>query len=94
MEFSVGTGSQIQNVGPNSFQMIILLGKIGNYSIRVNNPDGTASSTQEQVFPNRTIGSLTGSQIVLNPDFTTAAHTWSVEVLNSGGGFSGELIVK
>jgi sugar lactone lactonase YvrE len=38
-----------------------------------------------EVFPNRAISSLSSSQIVINPNFTTAAHTWSVQVINPGG---------
>src|SRR5207253_1742239 len=43
-----------------------------------------------EVFANRTIASLSGSQIVINPNFTTAAHNWSVEVINPGGASSGQ----
>jgi hypothetical protein len=134
------SGTQIQNITATSFQMIILVGTTGNYTIRVNNPDGSISNvfsfsvsgpaisavspnpvtgsnsaqpftilgsgfalgntvtlrdkTQGQIFPNRTISSLSSTQIVLNPIFTTAAHTWSVEVLNSFGGSSGEFIFQ
>src|SRR5262249_30390169 len=134
------SGSQIQNVTSTSFQMVILLGTTGSYTIRVNNPDGgtsnvfsfnvagpaissvspnpvTGSNTAQpftingsgfvsgdtvtlrdktagQIFTNRTISSLTSNQIVINPNFPTAAHTWSVEVLNSLGGSSGEFIFQ
>src|SRR5262249_4687943 len=137
---SILSGSQIQNVTSTSFQMVILLGLTGSYTIRVNNPDGgtsnvfsfnvagpaissvspnpvTGSNTAQpftingsgfvsgdtvtlrdktagQIFTNRTISSLTSNQIVINPNFTTAAHTWSVEVLNSLGGSSGEFIFQ
>src|SRR5262249_25737220 len=132
------SGTQIQNVTASSFQMIILVGTTGSYTIRVNNPDGGTSNvfsfsvagpsissvspnpvtgsntaqpftingsgfdagdtvtlrdkTQGQVFPNRSIGSLTSNQIVINPNFTTPAHTGWVEVLNSLGGPSGDFI--
>ena len=46
-------------------------------------------STSE-VFPNRAIGSFSSSQIVINPNFTTAAHNWSVEIINPGGASSGQ----
>ena len=46
--------------------------------------------TTSDVFPNRTIGSLTSGQIVINPIFTTAAHNWSVEVINPGNASSGQ----
>ncbi len=46
--------------------------------------------TAAQTFANRTIGSFTTSQIVINPNFTTAAHNWSVEVLNPGSASSGQ----
>jgi hypothetical protein len=39
------SGSQIQNVGLNSFQVVILLGKTGSYSIKINNPNGGTSGT-------------------------------------------------
>jgi hypothetical protein len=39
------SGSQIQSVTANSFQMIILLNNPGSYTIRVNNPDGGQSNT-------------------------------------------------
>src|ERR1035441_8284137 len=38
------SGSQIQSVTANSFQMIILLNNPGSYTIRVNNPDGGQSN--------------------------------------------------
>jgi DUF971 family protein len=39
------SGTQIQSVTPNSFVMRITLGAAGNWSIRVNNPDGGQSSS-------------------------------------------------
>jgi hypothetical protein len=51
--------------------------------------------TTGEVFPNRTISSRTSTQIVINPIFTTAAHTWSVEVINgtlSSGQFTFQVI--
>lgn len=46
--------------------------------------------TDNQTFANRTISSQTSSQIVINPDFTTAADNWSVEVINPGNASSGQ----
>jgi uncharacterized protein YfaP (DUF2135 family) len=43
-----------------------------------------------QTFPNRSASSFSSSQIVINPSFTTAAHTWSVEVINPDGQSSGQ----
>jgi hypothetical protein len=43
-----------------------------------------------QIFPNRPASSFSSTQIVLNPIFTTAAHTWSVEVINPDGQSSGQ----
>jgi hypothetical protein len=43
--------------------------------------------TTGETFPNRTISSLTSTQIVINPNFGTAttSHSWSVQVTNSNG---------
>jgi hypothetical protein len=38
------SGTQLQDINPTSFEMVVLLGKIGDYSIVVNNPDGTHSN--------------------------------------------------
>ncbi|MCL4786054.1 MAG: peptidoglycan DD-metalloendopeptidase family protein [Verrucomicrobia bacterium] len=43
-----------------------------------------------EVFANPTIGSLTLNQIVIHANFTTAAHSWSVEVVNPVGSSSGQ----
>ncbi|HEV8578399.1 MAG TPA: hypothetical protein VGX68_04895, partial [Thermoanaerobaculia bacterium] len=43
-----------------------------------------------QTFPNRAASSFSSTQIVINPTFTTAAHTWSVEVINPDGKSSGQ----
>jgi hypothetical protein len=43
-----------------------------------------------QTFPNRVASSFNSMQIVLNPIFTTAAHQWSVEVINPDGQSSGQ----
>jgi subtilisin-like proprotein convertase family protein len=46
--------------------------------------------TTAEVFANRPISSQTGTQITINPNFTTAAHNWSVEVINPGNASSGQ----
>jgi len=38
------SGTQLQDINPTSFGMVVLLGKTGDYSIVVNNPDGTHSN--------------------------------------------------
>lgn len=43
-----------------------------------------------ETFPNRVASSFSSTQIVLNPNFTTAAHSWSVEVINPNGQSSGQ----
>ncbi len=44
-----------------------------------------------EVFPNRSISFLIGTQIVINPIFTTFAAQWTVEVINLDGGSSGRV---
>src|SRR4029077_20347546 len=39
------SGSQIQNVTATSFRMVVTLNVVGQYTIRVNNPDGAQSNT-------------------------------------------------
>ncbi len=46
--------------------------------------------TAGQTFANRTITSFSSTQIRIDPVFTTAAHTWSVEVINPDGQSSGQ----
>ncbi len=43
-------------------------------------------------YPNRTKISQIATSITLNPTFGTPAHTWSVEVINSGGISSGQYL--
>ncbi len=45
--------------------------------------------TYDEVFPNRTVETLTSTEIVINPNFTSEAATWSVEVINPGGESTG-----
>ncbi len=44
-----------------------------------------------EVFPNRAMSSSSSSEIVINPNFTDAAATWSVEVINGNGRSSGQV---
>ena len=46
--------------------------------------------THGQTFNNRTISSFSATQIVINPNFTNAAATWSVEVINPDGRSTGQ----
>ncbi len=46
--------------------------------------------TAGQTFPNLVASSFSSTQIVINPVFTTAAHNWSVEVINPDGQSSGQ----
>jgi hypothetical protein len=39
------SGSQLQNVTPTSFRMVVTLNIVGTYGIRINNPSGRQSST-------------------------------------------------
>ncbi|MEQ9570312.1 MAG: Ig-like domain-containing protein, partial [Longimicrobiales bacterium] len=41
--------------------------------------------TNGQTFPDRSIRTLSPSEIVIDPVFTTAAASWSVQVINPGG---------
>src|ERR1035441_7766421 len=36
-------------------------------------------------YPNRTIGSFSSTAITINPNFTTTAATWTVQVINPSG---------
>ena len=46
--------------------------------------------TAGQVFANRAISSFSSTSITINPNFTTAAHLWSVEVINPNGQTTGQ----
>jgi surface antigen len=46
--------------------------------------------TASQTYTNRTASSFSATQIVLSTNFSTAAHTWSVEVINPNGKTSGQ----
>src|SRR5205814_11029 len=49
-------------------------------------PDLTAG----HVFPNRAISAFASDRVVINPNFTMAAHNWSVEIINPDGQSSGQ----
>jgi hypothetical protein len=46
--------------------------------------------TMGQTFSNRSSSYFSSTMITLNPNFTTAVHTWSVEVINPDGQTSGQ----
>jgi hypothetical protein len=78
------TSPSISSVSPNP-----VTGSNSAQPFTINGSGFTSSSTVTlrdkttgEVFTNRTISSQTSTKIVINPNFTTAAHTWSVEVLN------------
>ena len=48
--------------------------------------------TAGQTFANRTPTSFGGGQITLSTNFSTAAHSWSVEVINPDGQTSGQFV--
>ena len=50
--------------------------------------------TNNQVFPNRTISSLSSTHIVINPVFTTAPAVWTVQVINPGGVASNQWVFQ
>ena len=91
------TPPTISSVSPNP-----VTGSNSTQPFTINGSGFTSSSTVTlrdkstgEVFTNRTISSRTSTQIVINPNFTTAAHTWSVEVLNgsvSSGEFNFQVI--
>jgi len=43
-----------------------------------------------ETFPNRSVSSFSSTQLVINPNFTTAAATWTVEVINPDGRSTGQ----
>src|SRR5688500_19693624 len=46
--------------------------------------------TTADIFLNRSASSFSSTKIVINVNFTTAAHNWSVEVINPDGQSSGQ----
>ncbi len=50
--------------------------------------------TYDEVFPNRAVETLTSTEIVINPTFTSEPATWSVEVINPGGESTGQFVFE
>ncbi|MCL5287167.1 MAG: Ig-like domain-containing protein, partial [Acidobacteria bacterium] len=78
-------------IGSNSAQPFTIIGNGFTANSTVTLRDKTAG----QVFPNRAISSRSSTQLVINPVFTTAAATWSVEVLDgslSSGEFTFQVV--
>src|SRR5205085_11419451 len=80
----VAPAPHINSVSPNP-----VTGSNSAQPFTINGSGFTSSSTVTlrdkstgEVFTNRSVSSRTSTQLVINPHFTTAAHTWSVEVLN------------
>ncbi len=46
--------------------------------------------TGSEIYPNRPISSFSSTAITINPNFTTTAATWTVEVINPDGQSSGQ----
>ncbi|HBL25704.1 MAG TPA: hypothetical protein DD490_02595, partial [Acidobacteria bacterium] len=49
-------------------------------------------TTANQTYANRPASSFSSTKIVLNSNFSTAAHNWSVEVINPNGKTSGQYL--
>jgi pimeloyl-ACP methyl ester carboxylesterase len=83
------SGTQVQSVTPSSFVMRILLGAAGNWTIRVNNPDGG----QSNVF-NFTVQSVVQAPVIysLNPA-TPFVNPNDQDVFVSGANFQQNLTV-
>ncbi|HEX7406918.1 MAG TPA: choice-of-anchor Q domain-containing protein [Candidatus Binatia bacterium] len=84
---SISAVNPSQPVGSNSSQPFAITGT--NFA-----SDATVTlrdlSTGEAPLTNRPISSISPTQIVINPTFTTLAHNWSVEVINPSGIPSGQ----
>jgi hypothetical protein len=95
----VAPAPRINNVSPNP-----VIGSNSSQPFTMNGSGFTSSSTVTlrdkstgEVFANRSISSRTSTQLVINPNFTTAVHTWSVEVLNgtqSSGEFTFQVVAS
>jgi hypothetical protein len=83
---SISSVSPNPVTGSNSAQPFTINGSNFQSGCSVTLRDLTAGQT----FTNRPISSQTSTQIVINPNFTTAAHSWSVEVINPGNASSGQ----
>jgi IPT/TIG domain len=76
--------------GSNSVQLFTIYGNNFVSGANVTLRDLTAGQT----FPNRTPVIFSTTQITVNVNFTSAAHNWSVEVINPDGGGSGQFPFK
>nr|MDP2192461.1 IPT/TIG domain-containing protein [Rhodoferax sp.] len=80
----------ISSVSPNP---AVATGAAQPFTINGNNFASGATVTLRTsgggVYANRTISSLSATQIVINPNFGTVADTWTVEVISTGGVSSG-----
>ena len=82
------TGSQIQNVTSSSFTMVVTLNVVGQYVIRVNNPNGNQSNVF--LFTVQAVAAPTVTS--LNPASPTASNV-DQNVLVNGTGFQQGLTV-
>lgn len=84
------SGTQIQQVTPTSFRMRITLGSPGDWSIRVNNPDGG----QSNVFPFTVQSGVQAPTVFsVTPD-TPSSGNFDQDVLVSGANFQQGLTVR
>jgi pimeloyl-ACP methyl ester carboxylesterase len=83
------SGTQIQNVTPNSFVMRITLGATGTWSIRVNNPDGTHSNDFSFAVAN---GAQNPAVTAIDPSVVSASST-DQDVTVVGNNFQSNLNV-
>ena len=78
---SISSVSPSSPIGSNSTQPFYINGSNFVSGCNVTLRDLTTGET----FANRTITSFSSSQIRIDPNFTTAAHTWSVQIINPDG---------
>ena len=83
---SISSVSPNPVTGSNSAQPFTIYGSNFVSGANVTLRDLTAG----QIFANRPASSFGSNQITVNPTFTTAAHSWSVEVINPDGQSSGQ----
>ena len=83
---TISSVSPASPIGSNSQQPFTINGNNFASGCNVTLRDRTTG----EVFANRPISSFSANQIVVNPIFTTDAHSWSVEVINPGGASSGQ----
>jgi hypothetical protein len=86
-----GAGPTISYVSPNP---AVATGAAQPFTIFGSNfATGTTVTLRTSggaVYANRTISSLSATQIVINPNFGTVADTWTVEVISASGVSSGQ----